>query len=191
MTLTRLLAAALVLCSLPAFTQDQPKPGHLAGHVYSSFPCLAPSATPEEPWRIVPSRPADLGAAQAPLNQLSLNQPGVECNYHVSFTRKGYAIPGNLQSLGSCSQLPDADATCHMVRAYFPYMLSNGQPASVDLPVNGSDMVGPTCYTIRGYVVARDSKDSDSTHPVSYSTCQPAARYQLRTTEIRSGSADR
>ncbi|MGP0019249.1 MAG: hypothetical protein ACLPHP_11815 [Candidatus Sulfotelmatobacter sp.] len=45
------------------------------------------------------------------------------------------------------------------------------------------------CYAIRSYVVARDSKYSDSTHPVSYSTCQPAARYQLKTTEIR--SADR
>jgi hypothetical protein len=43
-----------------------------------------------------------------------------------------------------------------------------------------------TCYTIRSYVVARDSKDSDSTHRVSYSTCQPAARYQLKTTEMRS-----
>ena len=38
-----------------------------------------------------------------------------------------------------------------------------------------------TCLTIRSYVVARDSKDSDSTHLVRYSTCQPASRYQLRT----------
>jgi hypothetical protein len=48
-----------------------------------------------------------------------------------------------------------------------------------------------TCLKIRSYVVARDSKDSDSTHPVSYSTCQPAKRYSLRTTEMRSGSLDR
>jgi hypothetical protein len=39
-----------------------------------------------------------------------------------------------------------------------------------------------TCYAIRSYVVARDSKNSDSTHPVAYSTCQPASRYRLRTT---------
>ncbi len=38
-----------------------------------------------------------------------------------------------------------------------------------------------TCLAIRSYVVARDSKDSDSTHLVLYSTCQPASRYQLRT----------
>lgn len=40
------------------------------------------------------------------------------------------------------------------------------------------------CLKIRSYVVARDSKDSDSVHPVKYSTCQPASRYQLKTTEL-------
>jgi hypothetical protein len=48
-----------------------------------------------------------------------------------------------------------------------------------------------TCYKIRSYVVARDSKDSDSTHPVSYSTCQPAKRYGLKTTDIPSGPVNR
>jgi hypothetical protein len=48
-----------------------------------------------------------------------------------------------------------------------------------------------TCYTMRSYVVARDSKDSDSTHPVSYSTCQPASRYRVKTTEERSVSPQR
>ncbi|HZQ96725.1 MAG TPA: hypothetical protein VFA67_17065 [Candidatus Sulfotelmatobacter sp.] len=38
-----------------------------------------------------------------------------------------------------------------------------------------------TCYTIRAYVVARDSKHSDSTHPAGYSTCHPATRYRLKT----------
>ena len=46
------------------------------------------------------------------------------------------------------------------------------------------------CFTIRSYVVARDSKDSDSTHLVSYSTCVPSDRYHVKTTEIRSESAD-
>jgi hypothetical protein len=45
------------------------------------------------------------------------------------------------------------------------------------------------CYKIRSYVVARDSKDSDSVHPVGYSTCQPASRYRLRTTQIQTGSS--
>jgi hypothetical protein len=36
------------------------------------------------------------------------------------------------------------------------------------------------CYAIRSYVVARDSKDSDSVHPVSSTTCVPAKRYGLK-----------
>lgn len=47
------------------------------------------------------------------------------------------------------------------------------------------------CLKIRSYVMKRDSRDSDSTHLVGYSTCQPASRYRLRTTEIRSSSPDR
>jgi len=40
------------------------------------------------------------------------------------------------------------------------------------------------CYTMRTYVVARDGKHSDSVHPVGYSTCQPAGKYRLRTTQM-------
>lgn len=36
------------------------------------------------------------------------------------------------------------------------------------------------CYTIRSYVVARDDKNSDATHPVSYSTCRPSSRYGVK-----------
>jgi hypothetical protein len=42
-----------------------------------------------------------------------------------------------------------------------------------------------TCFAIRSYVVARDEKDSDSTHPVRSSTCQPASRYKLKSAERR------
>jgi hypothetical protein len=56
---------------------------------------------------------------------------------------------------------------------------------------DGSLEADATCYTMRSYVVARDSKDSDSTHPVSYSTCQPASRYRVKTTEERSVSPQR
>ena len=45
------------------------------------------------------------------------------------------------------------------------------------------------CYKIRSYVVARDSKDSDSVHPVGYSTCQPASRYRLKKTQIQTSSS--
>ena len=46
-----------------------------------------------------------------------------------------------------------------------------------------------TCYAIRSYVVARDDKDSDSTHFVRYSTCQPASRYRLKTAQVEGSSA--
>jgi len=45
------------------------------------------------------------------------------------------------------------------------------------------------CYAIRSYVVARDSKDSDSVHPLSYSTCQPASRYRLKKTVLQQDSS--
>lgn len=38
------------------------------------------------------------------------------------------------------------------------------------------------CLKIRSYVMKRDGKNSDSTHLVGYSTCQPAKKFQLRTT---------
>jgi hypothetical protein len=204
MTLTRLLAAALVVCSVPAFAQDPqfqssgpstpPRatrcafgcaaPGNILGNKLFFFDLnLPPAATPAEPWRIVPDRPADLVSEQVRTHQFSIERPGEDRTRYV--LEKGYFF----SNLHSCSQLPDADAnaTCHMIRTF---MWSTGQPGSTDFPLNVSDEY-PACYAIRSYVVARDTKHSDSTHQVSYSTCQPAARYQLRTTEIRSGSADR
>ena len=38
------------------------------------------------------------------------------------------------------------------------------------------------CLKIRSYVVARDSKNSDSVHPAGYTTCVPATRFRLKTT---------
>jgi hypothetical protein len=48
-----------------------------------------------------------------------------------------------------------------------------------------------TCYTIRSYVVARDDEDSDSTHPVGSSTCQPTSRYRVKNAQAYPGSSDR
>ena len=45
------------------------------------------------------------------------------------------------------------------------------------------------CLKIRSYVVARDSKNSDSVHPAGYTTCVPATRFRLRTTEEHQSSA--
>lgn len=41
------------------------------------------------------------------------------------------------------------------------------------------------CLKMRTYKVAPDSPHSDSTHPVGYSTCQPAVRFQTRSIVLR------
>lgn len=46
------------------------------------------------------------------------------------------------------------------------------------------------CYTIRSYVVQRDEKNSDSTHPLRYSTCQPARRYGVKKAQTQPESAE-
>jgi hypothetical protein len=50
---------------------------------------------------------------------------------------------------------------------------------------------GDTCYYIRSYLMARDSKDSDSTHLVGTSTCQPALQYGLKTTDPQPHALER
>jgi len=47
------------------------------------------------------------------------------------------------------------------------------------------------CLKIRSYLMKRDSKGSDSTHPAGYSTCQPAGKYRLRTTQLTPGSTQK
>jgi len=55
----------------------------------------------------------------------------------------------------------------------------------------GGGMLESYCLKIRSYVVARDSKDSDSTHFVGYSTCQPASRYRLETIQLQAAPPSR
>jgi len=171
MTLARLLAAALVVCSLPAFAQDQQSQGSLPstlliemrsstgfisqGSMMESFHRPSHAATPGEPWRIIPNRPADLASGQNLISRFRLDQREVYDGISIH----------------------DTEPPTYLRR---PYSQGRPQPDTDN-----------ACYTMRSYVVARDSKDSDSTHRVSYSTCQPAQRYQLRTTEVRSGSANR
>ena len=51
------------------------------------------------------------------------------------------------------------------------------------MDLNGPLDTDATCFTMRSYVVARDSKHSDSTHPTGYSTCQSSSKYRVRTTQ--------
>jgi hypothetical protein len=148
MTLTRLLSAALVLCSLPALTQDQQpiKQDELFRGRGSFFLSFDTGATPTEPWRIGRRRPVDLLSGQNALDPKRLDQ------YRLDRVK--------------------------------------GDPRIRHFKLDASD-ADTTCYSIRSYVVARDSKDSDSTHPAGYSTCLPSNRYQLRSADVRVGSGDR
>jgi len=149
MTLARLFAAALVLCSLPALAQrpklpalSEPYSGPIVFQISDSG---ATQTAPSEPWLVVWNQPAEFVSGQNPLVTEHLEQP------RLSQTKSD------------------------------PHLRLKAETLDADM----------TCYRIRAYLVARDSKDSDSTHPAGYSTCQPSAQYQLKTTVLRSGSQDR
>jgi hypothetical protein len=155
MTLARLLAAALLICALPALAQDRPNGGPLfCGVLYGA------SAEPAQPWGLFPNPPADLGSRRDPLDQIRLGQ------YQFSDKFDPHKKPG-------CSPRELKDRA-------FKIVVPDAQ-----LPDDN------TCLTMRSYVVARDSEDSDSTHLVSYTTCQPSARYRVKTTEMRVVTVDR
>jgi hypothetical protein len=73
-----------------------------------------------------------------------------------------------------------------LVGDYRPHLSQFSVPQA--LLQMGSDLPMPSdtaCLKMRVYKVARDSPNTDSMHPVSYTTCSPAARFVLHTTEYR------
>ena len=135
MTLARILIAALLFFSLPAFTQDQKSGAQLPTMGAYSFASNVPAATSAEPWRIIENPTS---------NPESTKRMRVD-QFHF-----------------------DRDLAAHR--------------SNLVLGLDGRD-ADTTCYKIRSYVVARDSKDSDSTHMTGYSTCQAASKYRVKTTE--------
>jgi hypothetical protein len=83
---------------------------------------------------------------------------------------------------------PKAPDTLSEPWRIIPPQFNLNKPSQFLVPRAGSEIASlddSMCYNIRSYVVARDSKYSDSVHPVKYTTCVPASRYQLKTTEMR------
>jgi hypothetical protein len=156
MTLARLLAASIVLCSVLAFGQQ--KPDSPAVSTLIAGASQSASVASAEPWKFIPNSPADASAAKDPLNRLQIDK----------YQQVRSKTDARTLLIG-----PEADAG----------MVLSGLSGDVDGVT--------TCLKIRSYVVARDSKGSDSTHPVSYSTCQPSTRYRVRTTEMRTETVDR
>jgi hypothetical protein len=170
MTLARLLAVTLLVSSVSASAQGSKLgtsiPGNLAGfHHLIFFDFLGTAATQSEPWRLIPKQPVDPNAEKNPLRRIGIDQYEVYDDISLHDTEPPSYFRGK-------SHWPDTFRSGH-----FPQK-----------PQQDADT---TCYSIRSYVVARDSKDSDSTHPAGYSTCQPTNRYRLKSTEIRVDSPDR
>lgn len=153
MSSARLLLPIVLSCSLFAAGQTQRSQEFLTSS-QSSQPNAAASqtlianasATPSEPWRIVPPKPEVI---TDPLGRI-VQAPGVR-------------YKADHDSQLSVLREPGTDHT------------------GISLDGSADDTA---CYAIRSYVVARDSKESEATHPAGYSTCQPASRYRLRTTDI-------
>ena len=178
MTLTRLLVGALAICSLPVFAQDQQSQITRP----STPPCGESSLT------------------GCPVVGNVLRSGGgfffFDLNGATAATPEEpwKFIPNQLADANS-----GKDPLNRLQIDKYKVFRSNtnkrtllvGPEADAGMFLTGMEGLDGTCYAIRSYVVARDSKDSDSTHPVSYSTCQPSSRYRVRTTEIRSGSVDR
>jgi hypothetical protein len=78
--------------------------------------------------------------------------------------------------------LRQAEALARLARANLDKGISLSQDGQL---VDGQVPADTFCYTMRTYVVARDNKNSDAVHPVSYSTCQMSSRYRLKTTQAR------
>ena len=141
MTLSRLLAGVLLVCSASALAQRQ--------NGNWTFP--AKSGPPDksdvllsEPWKFG-TQPESANPGKSPLNRMQIDKFRIDPN--------GWA--SELEAKNSGEALRGDDRS-------------------------GNDSL---CYTIRTYVVARDGKDSDSTHPVTSSTCQPGSRYHVKTAE--------
>lgn len=73
---------------------------------------------------------------------------------------------------------PDRNALSSPADAYRRYLSRDSQAETY-------------CFKMRSYLMARESRDSDATRMVGYSTCDPASRLQLKTTEqaVKPGQA--
>jgi len=167
MTSARLLALVLLLSSF-TFAQNQ------AGFPYSGPPTQRADALS---W--VHSSHFATTWPQSPLDsQGTLLTPQMAV---VPF-QESVTAPGNFPAR--------ADAIKQLENGERHYLaLHPSDPHSQQFTIHVSPQGNVTgersefCYSMRSYLMARDSKDSDSTHLVSTSTCQPAQRYTVKTTD--------
>jgi hypothetical protein len=156
MTLARLLAATLLVCGAPALAQNQ-----------------------------------QLLASPAPGN--IHRDPGVVtffpcCAAAATPTEPWRIVPDHAVDGGKnpLDRLPNYDyKDFHFKDGRAHILRPNADAGMFNSSLESQLNADVTCYSIRSYVVARDAKDSDSTHPTGYSTCLPSDRYHVKSAEIR------
>jgi hypothetical protein len=165
MPLARLIALALVVCSPFALSQTaEEHPSSLlssssdqAMQFLASLGTVTPA--PPEPWRLIPEQPRT-NSGVSPLKALSNDQSN--------------ALEQQVKAMLASAESDRQSRTFHVT-------LPDGKIVSFSVPPGES--AGPTCFSIRSYQVARDSKDSDATHEVGESTCLPSQRYGVHTAD--------
>jgi hypothetical protein len=76
------------------------------------------------------------------------------------------------ESSSSFVALPESNATCS----------SRDNLQSINHAQVPKSNFDSTCYTMRTYMLKKDSPDSDSVHPVGYTPCQPSSHYEMKVT---------
>jgi hypothetical protein len=154
-----LLFSTIVFFASAVFAQDQQaKPSPSPASAAQTAPV---TSTNPEPWRIIQKTAQEPGQPSA--------QAGNESLLNI--------VDGNAQAFPfTLSSRPKRVLSSEEVEQLAKRVLHSEE---VEQLMNGN-----TCYSIRSYLMARDSKDSDSTHLVSTSTCQPAQRYTVKTTDL-------
>lgn len=163
MPVARLALASFLLCTLSAFAQQQPSSGIPSVNlpwVPNEFVAWPSADAFAGPLRMVPERAGQTDSTQS----VQDSQPNSEAHKRA------------LDALNVLTQMLAEN-----------HIDPNSVHPWVEISPEGvlTSGVDETCYSIRSYVVARDNKDSDTTHLVLSSTCQPARQYGLKTTVMK------
>ena len=66
--------------------------------------------------------------------------------------------------------------------AVVPESSTKASPELLNFLKDKNSNLDSTCYTLRTYMLKKDAPDTDSVHPVGYTTCQPALHYEMKVT---------
>jgi hypothetical protein len=112
---------------------------------------------------------AGLSFAQAPQN----NKPGTDQFRLSPYPQAAFSLQDNSEN--------NSTVLVHID----PHVYWGGRKQSdsgvVRFPAGSEFPSDATCYSIRSYLVVRDSPDSDTTHRDGSTTCVPAARFRVHT----------